>query len=337
MACPEAINLNCIFELPPPNPGDASASDNCDPNPVITWGGDTDNGGTGCAGNAMVVTRTYTATDGCGNSSSCTQTITIEGTPLGADAGPNVTIYYGAPGYDCATLNATATGGCGPYTYAWSNGATTASTTVCPGERTCYTVTVTDVTGCQTTDEVCVCVIDVNCYSQTNNGHGGTGQAGNGQTQGNGIQHIYICHVPPASGAQTKCLPVSAMADHLSHGDYLGPCGVNTACPDGDGAGGNAPNRMAEAGTVAGSLAAFPNPFDATTTLRFSFNTDEHAILKVYDMSGRVIVKLFEGDIESGLVYTTEFKPESLSNGVFIARLETSEGGILTQNLVFIK
>lgn len=54
--------------------------------------------------------------------------------------------------YDCAsgtgTLTASVTGGIGPFSYLWSNSATTSSTTISgPGT---YTVTVTDATGCVT-------------------------------------------------------------------------------------------------------------------------------------------------------------------------------------------
>jgi hypothetical protein len=48
-----------------------------------------------------------------------------------------------------ATLTATVTGGTAPYTYSWSNGATTPSITVSPSSTTSYTVVVTAANGCQ--------------------------------------------------------------------------------------------------------------------------------------------------------------------------------------------
>ncbi|MFZ4543608.1 MAG: T9SS type A sorting domain-containing protein [Saprospiraceae bacterium] len=66
-----------------------------------------------------------------------------------ANAGLDVTITYGSS----ANLNAS-----GGVSYAWSNGATTAATTVSPNDRTTYTVTVTAANGCTATDAVVVSV-----------------------------------------------------------------------------------------------------------------------------------------------------------------------------------
>src|SRR5213075_625180 len=48
----------------------ATAVDNCDPNPVITFKDST------IAGSCNMLIRTWTATDSCGNYASCTQTLT---------------------------------------------------------------------------------------------------------------------------------------------------------------------------------------------------------------------------------------------------------------------
>jgi hypothetical protein len=56
--------------------GFATATDNCTLFPVIGYS-DTDNGGGGCPGDPLIITRTWTATDDCGNVSSCEQTITV--------------------------------------------------------------------------------------------------------------------------------------------------------------------------------------------------------------------------------------------------------------------
>ena len=54
--------------------GSATATDNCDPAPAITH---SDTSTPGACPQEPVITRTWTATDFCGNVSSCDQVITI--------------------------------------------------------------------------------------------------------------------------------------------------------------------------------------------------------------------------------------------------------------------
>jgi len=121
------------------------------------------------------------------------------------NAGSDATVYAGYPALACATLTAVPTGAA-PYNYVWSNGATTASITVCNTVTTVYTVTVTDVNGCTSTDNVTVNVTDVRC--------------------GNGGRKVMVCHVPKGNpaGAHTICISSRAVAAHLAHGDHLGDC-----------------------------------------------------------------------------------------------------------------
>ena len=91
---------------------------------------------------------TITSANGCTASDAVVVTSAGISAPI-ANAGPDITISYGTS----ATL--TASGGT---SYLWSNGATTASTTVSPVNRTTYTVTVTGANGCTATDDVIVVV-----------------------------------------------------------------------------------------------------------------------------------------------------------------------------------
>jgi PKD repeat protein len=71
--CPPNIALACDNDISPAITGMATATDNCDPNPTITFA-DVVTGTLPC--NALI-TRTWTARDNCGNESTCVQLITI--------------------------------------------------------------------------------------------------------------------------------------------------------------------------------------------------------------------------------------------------------------------
>jgi ribosomal protein S26 len=79
--CPPALTVTCASQVPAPNPGGITGSDNCGGSPTITFVSDVTTNQT-CV-NKYTLTRTYRATDVCGNSATCTQLITVnDQTPL---------------------------------------------------------------------------------------------------------------------------------------------------------------------------------------------------------------------------------------------------------------
>ncbi|MFN4081829.1 MAG: HYR domain-containing protein, partial [Saprospiraceae bacterium] len=78
IACPNGLTIECDESLDPQvnTPlGVATAEDNCDMQPAVTYGDAAM--GSGCV---ITVLRTWTAEDACGNTATCTQVITIEDT-----------------------------------------------------------------------------------------------------------------------------------------------------------------------------------------------------------------------------------------------------------------
>ncbi|MDG1674298.1 MAG: hypothetical protein P8H88_02530, partial [Flavobacteriales bacterium] len=94
---------------------DASATDNCG-EVSITEVADTSYSCT----NSYVVTRTFTATDDCGNSSSATQTITIQDTTAPVISG-DVEVMIACEDYDSAVAHASATDNCGDVSLTWTD------------------------------------------------------------------------------------------------------------------------------------------------------------------------------------------------------------------------
>ena len=89
----DVVNLQSIADIPVGNPSDITdAADNCSQNINITIS-DSNNGGSGCEGNAYILTRTYTLTDCAGNKTELTQTFTVENKVAVSGVVSNVTCF----------------------------------------------------------------------------------------------------------------------------------------------------------------------------------------------------------------------------------------------------
>ncbi|MBN2505732.1 MAG: hypothetical protein JXQ71_03450, partial [Verrucomicrobia bacterium] len=109
ITCAGAMTVECPVapEFPPP-----TVSDLCDAAPAVTFVEVTTPGG--CA-QEYRITRTWTATDACGNAASCSQTITVEDTTAPVMViPPDVILECPADTRPAATGMATATDSCGP-------------------------------------------------------------------------------------------------------------------------------------------------------------------------------------------------------------------------------
>jgi hypothetical protein len=67
----------------------------------------------------------------------------------------------------------------------------------------------------------------------------------------------------------------------------------------------------------------FPNPFNPTTTIRFAVKQNEHATVKVYDITGREVATLFNGAAQAGQMYNVQFNATGLSSGIYFYVLQT--------------
>lgn len=173
------------------------------------------------------------------------------------------TIYLGY-GPQSVTLSAAANGGTPGYSYSWSNGDNTASSTVSPTSTTVYTVTITDANGCTYSQSQTIKVIDVRC--------------------GNNNNKVLVCHIPPGnnSNPQTICISANAVATHLAHGCYVGPCGSSK--------GGRNSNENDEISlqelTEEGTWNIYPNPNNGTFVLELP--TKEQAQIIITNLQGQV-------------------------------------------------
>jgi hypothetical protein len=79
----------------------------------------------------------------------------------------------------------------------------------------------------------------------------------------------------------------------------------------------------------------YPNPFNPSTNIEFSLPKSDVVTLNVYDVLGRKVSTLIDKKIDSGNhIYT--FRAENLASGMYIYRLETTEG-VFSKVMMLIK
>jgi endoglucanase len=91
--------------------------------------------------------------------------------------------------------------------------------------------------------------------------------------------------------------------------------------------------RSTTTGTAAGtSLSSYPNPFRQTNTIVFSLEQSGHAYLSVYDVTGKEVAVLVNGNLLAGS-HRANFEPRRLPAGIYTLRL-VHNGKVITTKLV---
>ena len=296
----------------------AIVSDNCDPNPTVTYviSGATNRTGTGsdASGNFDPGTSNiaWTVADASGNVASCTTTVTV-GRELTATV-PDVfavspggranTLYVGY-GPSSLTLQVIPSGGTAPYIFSWSTGVLAPSTTVSaavPGVYV-YDVKVQDAAGCVTQVSKLITVTDARC--------------------GNNLDKIVVCHIPPGNPANRHeiCISPEAVADHLSqHGDVLATCHISD----------EREISLRQVNKLPAPAGIYPNPTTGKFEIMIEGEIARTAKLTIMNPNGKIVesknVQLVNGQ---SLKIDLGNKPA----GVYFVRLITANG-IQTQKVI---
>jgi hypothetical protein len=83
-------------------------------------------------------------------------------------------------------------------------------------------------------------------------------------------------------------------------------------------------------------LTAYPNPFSNVTTIQFYPTESGLASLDAYDITGKMVQRIYSGQVESGQKKNFTFKGAGLANGVYIVRLKTKTQ-TLSQRITLVK
>jgi hypothetical protein len=89
-------------------------------------------------------------------------------------------------------------------------------------------------------------------------------------------------------------------------------------------------NRIESANRAGGAVtdfalhAAYPNPFNATTEIRFDLPRNGHAIIRVYDIAGRLVTTLLNRRLEQGRHHVA-FEGSAFASGIYLYRLSMDD------------
>ena len=80
---------------------------------------------------------------------------------------------------------------------------------------------------------------------------------------------------------------------------------------------------------------AYPNPFNPTTTLSFAIPVDSEVILSIYNLQGREVSTLINGNMDAGY-HSIVWDANSYASGVYFVKMVAGEY-VNTQKLMLIK
>ena len=82
-------------------------------------------------------------------------------------------------------------------------------------------------------------------------------------------------------------------------------------------------------------MAAYPNPFNPSTTLSLNMPADGFVSVKVFNLMGRVVATLAEGNMEKN-TYSFTWNASEMPSGVYMVRAEAM-GEVSSQKLMLLK
>lgn len=77
----------------------------------------------------------------------------------------------------------------------------------------------------------------------------------------------------------------------------------------------------------------FPNPFNPVTTIRFEIPKQQKIKLSIFDILGKEVKILFDGEVPAGIM-AVDFKADDLASGMYIYQLKTQDFSISNKMLL---
>ena len=217
-------------------------------------------------------------------------------------------------------------GGLAPYNFTWDkNGYVRTSldenlVTIISAESATFSVTITDSNGCvfifnnSATEELVVTISDYSITPVSNGINGAIDITVVGGT----LPYTYAW----SNGAVTQDLVGLEIGWYnVIVTDATGEATIGWfwVSPERRGRG-----KMSENNQVL--VAAYPNPMSETTQIEWSSTENGKANLAIFNVAGQEVMSVFEGEIVANEMYMTQLDVSTLQAGVYIARLQVSNG-----------
>ena len=125
---------------------------------------------------------------------------------------------------------------------------------------------------------------------------------------------VYICH----EGGNTLCVSQNALAAHIAHGDYIGPCG-SASCNE---------NRSASELSMTipepSVVNLFPNPAQREAWLDLSACEDKVVSVRLMDARGGLLREINLVGLERGLL---RLDLSGLTAGMYFVQIQAKGAG----------
>lgn len=82
--------------------------------------------------------------------------------------------------------------------------------------------------------------------------------------------------------------------------------------------------------------AAYPNPFNPTTTITYGLPAAAEVRITATDLLGRQVAMLLAGDMMAAGYHTVQFSADGLASGTYLIRMEAGDF-VATQQIVLLK
>ncbi|MCH8959770.1 MAG: T9SS type A sorting domain-containing protein, partial [Bacteroidetes bacterium] len=135
-----------------------------------------------------------------------------------------------------------------------------------------------------------------------------------------------------AKNAVTEGVDIASLSDGFNDElkERKGSCSISAAPVNAPKQGGRSVESEPQAEIPEGYVLEpnYPNPFNPTTTIRFSVPEASPVRLVVYDVLGRQVRVLVDGTVSAGM-HEVVFEAGDLPSGTYLYRLETPQGSFV--------